>query len=282
MTASCALGVSSPSCRPCPFSSRQAAPICVPDAGQWPSRRVPQAPHAPGHSSSPAPVPTSGGPHTTRGVLQLGRPPARGRGRLPPPGPPISPREVQGRPLPLCPLHGEERSLLPPRTPCRKAGVSSAPVPSTPNPQGTSAPRVSAAGGRGRSSLALGGGWETSALTPGPAGRGAPPRSLGSLSPLYPVTGAGGRQPSSVQRPAQLLLWGWPGSLSWDPLLCCEGWEALSVPPTPGLSLTGSLGVPMPVPSLRSLQQAWSSGPARASGPHACVRVGQGASWVCF
>lgn len=207
---------------------------------------------------------------------------SQGEGRTPSSRPPISPREVQGRPLPLCPLDGEERSLLPAGTPCRKAGVSSAPVPSTPNPQGTSAPRVSAAGGRGRSSLALGGGWETSALTPGPAGRGAPPRSLGSLSPLYPVTGAGGRQPSSVQRPAQLLLWGWPGSLSWDPLLCCEGWEALSVPPTPGLSLTGSLGVPMPVPSLRSLQQAWSSGPARASGPHACVRVGQGASWVCF
>lgn len=182
MTASCALGVSSPSCRPCPFSSRQAAPICVPDAGQWPSRRVPQAPHAPGHSSSPAPVPTSRGPHTTRGVLQLGRPPARGRGGLPPPGPPISPREVQGRPLPLCPLDGEERSLLPPRTPCRKAGVSSAPVPSTPNPQGTSAPMASAEGGRGRSSLALGGGWETSALTPGPAGRGAPPRAASPRS----------------------------------------------------------------------------------------------------
>lgn len=107
---------------------------------------------------------------------------SQGEGRTPSSRPPISPREVQGRPLPLCPLDGEERSLLPPRTPCRKAGVSSAPVPSTPNPQATSAPMASAEGGRGRSSLALGGGWETSALTPGPAGRGAPPRAASPRS----------------------------------------------------------------------------------------------------
>ena len=139
---------------------------------------------------------------------------------------------------------------------------------------------VSAAGERGRSSLALGGGWETSALTPGPSwAGGSTPCPAASPPPLYPVTGAGGRQLSSVQHPAQLLLWGWPGSLSWDPFPLCVGREALSAPQTPGLSLVGSLGVPTPAPSLRSPQQAWSLGPARASGPRACVREGHRGSW---
>ena len=142
---------------------------------------------------------------------------------------------------------------------------------------------VSAAGERGRSSLALGGGWETSALTPGPSwAGGSTPCPAASPPPLYPVTGAGGRQLSSVQHPAQLLLWGWPGSLSWDPSPLCVGREALSAPQTPGLSLVGSLGVPTPAPSLRSPQQAWSLGPARASGPRACVREGHRGSWGCF
>ena len=75
---------------------------------------------------------------------------------------------------------------------------------------------------------------------------------------------------SSVQRPAQLLLWAWPGSLSWELFLLCVGQEVLSAPRTPGLSLAGSLGVPTPAPSLRSPKPAWSSGPARTSGPRVC------------
>ena len=95
------------------------------------------------------------------------------------------------------------------------------------------------------------------------------------------MTGAGGRQPSSVQRPAQLLLWGWPGSLSWDPFLCCVGREALSAPQTPGLSLIGSLGVPTLVPSeARSRLGVWGQpgplGPMHVSGR------GMGAAWGAF
>lgn len=135
MTASCALGVSSPSCRPCPFSSRQAAPICVPDAGQWPSRRVPQAPHAPGHSSSPAPVPTSGGPHTTRGVLQLGRPPARGRGGLPPPGPPSPLVRSRDDPCPSAHWMGRREASCPPGLPAGRQVSLQPPSPLPPTPR---------------------------------------------------------------------------------------------------------------------------------------------------
>ena len=46
---------------------------------------------------------------------------------------------------------------------------------------------------------------------------------------------------SSVQRPAQLLLWAWPGSLSWELFLLCVGQEVLSAPRTPGLSLASAL-----------------------------------------
>ena len=161
---------------------------------------------------------------------------SQGEGRTPSSRPPISPREVQGRPLPLCPLDGEERSLLPPRTPCRKAGVSSAPVPSTPNPQGTSAPMASAAGGRGRSSLALGGGWETSALTPDPAG-GGPHPVPGQPLPTLPSDRC--RRETAVQRPASCaaaaLGLAWLSVLGPSSLLRGVG-DALSTPDPRSLS----------------------------------------------
>ena len=197
-----------------------------------------------------------------------------GAGSLP--RPPISPREVQGRLLPLSPLDGEERGLLPPRTPCRKAGVSSAPVPSTLTPRVHLHPwsRL-AAGERGQSSLALGGGWETSALTPGPAGQGAPPRArVASPPPLYPVTGAGGRQPS--QRPASCaaaaLGLAWLSVLGLFSPLCGTG-GALSTPDPRSLSRQR--------PLLQARSRLGVRGQPGPLGP-VCVREGQGASWGCF
>ena len=87
MASSCALDVSSPSCRPCPLSSRLAVPICVPDAGQWPSHKVPQTPHVLRHSSSPAQVPTSGSTQDTWSPA-AGQASSQGEGRAPSSGPP--------------------------------------------------------------------------------------------------------------------------------------------------------------------------------------------------
>ena len=131
MASSCALDVGSPSHRPCPLSSCLPVPICVPDAGQWPSHKVPQTPHVLRHSSSPAQVPTSG-VHTrhVESCSWAGLQPGGGAGSLP--RPPIPPREVQGRLLPLSPLDGEERGLLPPGLP---AGRQVSPQTPSPLPQ---------------------------------------------------------------------------------------------------------------------------------------------------
>ena len=68
------------------------------------------------------------------------------------------------------------------------------------------------------------------------------------------MTGAGGRQPSSVQRPAQLLLWGWTGSLSWDPFLLSWGGRR-SQRPRPQVSLSSA---PSGFPRWRPLSGARS------------------------
>ena len=208
-----------------------------------------------------------------------------GAGSLP--RPPISPREVQGRLLPLSPLDGEERGLLPPRTPCRKAGVSSAPVPSTLTPRVHLHPwsRL-AAGERGQSSLALGGGWETSALTPGPAGQGAPPRArVASPPPLYPVTGAGGRQPS--QRPASSVL---HSSCSGPGLARCPGnffssvWDRrCSQHPGPQVSLSpGPLGSPRRHPLLEARSRLGVRGQPGPLGPMCVSGRGRGPAGGAF
>ena len=141
---------------------------------------------------------------------------------------------------------------------------------------------VSAAGERGQSSLALGGGWETSALTPGPSWAGGSTPCPGGLSSSA-LPSDRCRRETAVQCPASCaaaaLGLAWLSVLGPFSLLRGAG-GALSAPDPRSLSHRLPRG--SHAGALRSPQQAWSLGPARASGPHACVREGHGGSLGCF
>lgn len=83
----------------------------------------------------PRPGPHLQGPHTTRGVLQLGRPPARGRGGLPPPGPPSPLVRSRDDPCPSAHWMGRREASCPPGLPAGRQVSLQPPSPLPPTPR---------------------------------------------------------------------------------------------------------------------------------------------------
>ena len=201
---------------------------------------------------------------------------SQGEGRAPSPGPPSPLVRSRDDSCPSPHWMGRREASCPPGLPAGRQVSLQTPSPLPQPPEYICTQGLDC---RREGPVQPGSGWGLGDLCSDsrPSWAGGPTPCLGDLSSST-LPSDRCRRETAVQRPAQLLLWGWPGSLSWDLFLLCVGWEALSA----SLSLTGSLGVPTLVPSIRSPQQAWSSGPDQTSGPHACVREGHRGSWGCF
>lgn len=219
---------------------------------------------------TPSHIPTSG-VHTEDSCSWAGPQPGRGAGSLLQ-APPSLLTRPRGRPPLLSPRDGEEKSHLPPGHPARQAGVSPAPAP-TPPPGLQPAPRPWEGGALQPG--APGGAWEPTALTRGPAGWGAPPHARAASPPsLYRVTGAGGRQPSSVLRicssGAGLALC----SGHFSPL--CGSRGTLGAPGPQVSPAPAAVGSARWSPSLGSLQGSGRPGWRWSSGAPCVCQVGSG------
>ena len=185
----------------CPLSSHWAAPTCTPDntkggsqaAGPLKRPTLPDTHQAPPRSPPP-------GSTRDRWSPAAGQASSQGEGRAPSPGPPSPLVRSRDDSCPSPHWMGRREASCP-RDSLQEGRCLLRPRPLYPNPHGTSVPKALNAGERGRSSLALGGGWETSALTPGPSWAGGSTPCPGGLSSSA-LPSDRCRRETAVQRPA--------------------------------------------------------------------------------
>ena len=260
----------------CPLSSHWAAPTCTPDntkgggqaAGPLKRPTLPDTHQAPPRSPPP-------GSTRDRWSPAAGQASSQGEGRAPSPGPPSPLVRSRDDSYPSPHWMGRREASCPPGLPAGRQVSLQTPSPLPQPPEYICTQGLDC---RREGPVQPGSGWGLGDLCSDsrPSWAGGPTPCLGDLSSST-LPSDRCRRETAVQRPAQLLLWGWPGSLSWDLFLLCVGWEALSA----SLSLTGSLGVPTLVPS-EARSRLGVQGQTRPLGPTHVSGRGTGAAGGAF